>query len=102
MSAKEYDVVLVRKLFPKMTSKRKKEIIEIERDARETLKSYSRNQTFLINIPPKLRGKMREPESMTIRKRNRNYLVPHPKMAEPNIIFRGRGRSRRVLRDLEE
>ena len=98
--AQQPDVVLCRKLFPNMTKSKKKTYIQIERDARERLKNYSRNCTFLLGIPPKLRNRMREPESMTTRKKNRTYLQPSPLMESPRV-YRGRGRSRRLQRDQE-
>ena len=98
---RKYDVVLCRKLFPKLSSAEVKAYRDIEREAREKLKAHSRNQTFVLNIPSKLRLQMREPESMTKRKRNRKYLQRQESMPPPTVPYRGRGRSMRILRDSE-
>ena len=103
MSAgQKYDVVLCRKLFPNLSSSEVKAYRDIEREAREKLKIHSRNKTFALNIPAKLRLQMREPESMTKRKRNRNYLQRQDTMPPPTVLYRGRGRSMRILRDAED
>ena len=104
MTGVDEAVVRCRKLFPKMSRVKRKEYIAIEREAREKLKEFSRNQTFALGIPRKLRNRMREPESMTIRKAKRNYLQPSPLMEEPKLsrIYRGRGRSLRIQRDAED
>ena len=66
------------------------------------MKKAHPNGNFMLRVPLKIPGRMVEPESMTIRKKNRNYLKPHPiKMKEPTL-YRGRGRSWRVEREREE
>ena len=69
------------------------------------MKESHPNGNFMLRIPKKLPGRMVEPESMTIRNKNRRpYLEPHPiKMEKPKICeYRGRGRSWRVEREREE
>lgn len=87
--------------FGHMTKDEKRRIKYLEREADEKLKSKNRNGTFCLRVPLKLPGRMVEPESMTIRRKGRQYMDPHPeKMKEPKL-WRGRGRVWRLERDRE-
>lgn len=88
--------------FSHLSKEEKRRIKYIERGADEKLKAKNRNGNFALGIPQKLHGRIREPESMTIRKKGRIYMDPHPvKMKEPKI-WRGRGRTMRLERDQED
>ena len=88
--------------FGHMSDEEKRRIKYLERAADEERKKLNRNGNFALGIPPKLRGRIREPESMTTRRKGRVYMDPHPvKMKEPNI-WRGRGRTMRLERDQED
>ena len=92
--------------FSHLSKDEKRRIRYIERDADEKMKQIHPNGGFMLKVPKKLPGRFTEPESMTIRRKGRVYMEPHPvKMKEPKI-WRGRGRTwrerERVEREREE
>ena len=44
---------------------------------------------------------MVEPESMTVRRKGRVYMIPKPTMEQPKI-YRGRGRNLRIERERKD
>ena len=91
--------------FSHLTLEEKRRIKYAEREASERLKRVHPNGEFALRIPKKLPGRIYEPESMTTRRVGRVYMDPHPsKMETPkmNVIYRGRGRTLRLERELQE
>ena len=91
--------------FSHLSKEEKLRIKYIERESAEKLKAIHPNGELALRIPPKIRGRFYEPESMTIRRKGRVYMDPNPvKMKEPekiHPIYRGRGRTIRLERDRE-
>ena len=98
---KTYDVVMVRDPFSEMSPAEKKQYEDVERKARKKMRKVSRNEAFNIGIPREsMPITMKEPESMTTRTAGKTYLVRQSDMKAP--IYRGRGRSMRMERDLKD
>lgn len=88
--------------FAHLSKAEKRIIKEIEKSSSQRLRSEHPNGEFALKVPLRIPGRMVEPESMTIRRKNRQYMEPHPvKMKEP-VIYRGKGRVRRLEREREE
>ena len=92
--------------FFHLSKDEKRRIRYVERTASERLRSIHPNGEMALKIPPKIPGRYTEPESMTIRRKGRIYMDPHPmKMKEPekiHPIYRGRGRFLRFERERQE
>ena len=82
--------------FAHLSKDQKNEIKYAEREVDDRMKSIHPNGTFLLNIPPPLPGRMIEPESMTVRKKGRKYMDPHPVKMKTPRLYRGRGRTWRL------
>lgn len=92
--------------FSHLSKDEKRKIKYIERFSSERMKIIHPNGELALRVPPKLPGRFVEPESMTYRRKGRQYMNPIPgKMKEPEnlgAIYRGRGRVRRLERDSED
>ena len=88
--------------FAHLSKAEKRIIKEIEKSASQRLRSEHPNGEFALKVPLRLPGKMVEPESMTVRRKNRKYMEPHPVKMKNPVIYRGKGRIRRLEREREE
>ena len=84
--------------FAHLSRAEKKRIRHLEKESDDSLREAHPNGPFALKVPLKLPGRMREPESMTTRRKNRTYMDPKPTMDQPRI-YRGRGRSLRLERE---
>ena len=87
--------------FHHLSNSEKRQIRRLEKESDDKLREANPNGPFALKVPLKLPGRMREPESMTIRRKNRKYMDPKPTMDQPKI-YRGRGRSMRLERERKE
>ena len=92
--------------FSDLSKEDKKAYRYILRKSDEKLRAVHPNGPLALRIPPRIRGRLVEPESMTHRKKKLDeYMAPHPsKMKEPKVgtIYRGRGRTLRLQRERED
>ena len=87
--------------FSHLSREEKRRIRYMEKESDDKLREAHPNGPFALKVPLKLAGRMREPESMTTRRKNRVYMDPKPTM-DPPKIYRGRGRSMRLERERKE
>ena len=88
----------IRDPFQHLSRQEKRRIRRLEKESDDKLREAHPNGSFALKVPLKLPGRMREPESMTIRRKNRVYMDPKPTM-DPPRMYRGRGRTMRLERE---